>query len=353
MLIGFIPALIFYFTVGFSVYLLSSRYLTVPVYGDEIGQEGVVTRRDFLKLMPMFASLAVLLVTAAYFLVPLMRAALYGIVTLFVFELVYLFSTSRTTLLREFFTGVLRGVNQAALPAASIGVVGAAMGIIIKSMTVTALAPKLSFLMLDLAGGSFPLLVFLVLLISLLFGCAVATLAVYILVVFLAASALKEFGVPEFVSHFMIFYFSAAAMITPPVAPAALIAAGIAKTSFMKTGWESMKLGSPFLTLPLAFLNYPDLIIIGGGTVPAIILVTVACVFISYGLYSSGSSLRPILCRILFGIGGGVIIFCPFRGVNVVVAVVLGVIFALRFYRGSKVMTVVPGTVQGSRLKDV
>jgi TRAP-type uncharacterized transport system fused permease subunit len=311
----------------------------VPVEGGEVGQEAPVTGSDIFKLMPMIVSLAVLLLSATYFLIPLMRSALYGIATLFIFELIYLLITSRSIMLREFFVGILRGATQAALPAASIGVVGAAMGIIIKSMTVTALAPKLSFLMLDLAGGSLPLLVFLILLVSLLFGCIVATLAVYILVVFLAASALQEFGVPPFVTHFMIFYFSAAAMITPPVAPAALVAAGIAKTSFMKTGWESMKLGVSFLTLPAAFLNYPDLIIMGSGTIPAVLLVTVAQLFLSYGFYSSGSTIRLLLYRSLVMLGGGVILFCPVRSLNAAIALVLGAIVASQLYRGGKKTT--------------
>jgi TRAP transporter 4TM/12TM fusion protein len=345
MLVGFIPALIFYFTVAFSVHLLSKRYLNIPVQGDEVlGEDDVVTRKDIFKLMPMAVSLVVLLSAATYFLVPLMRAALYGIITLFVFEIVYLLVTSRSTILRAFFTGILRGVNQAALPAASIGVVGAAMGIIIKSMTVTALAPKLSFLMLDLAGGSLPVLVFLILLVSLIFGGIVATLAVYILVVFLAASALQEFGIPVFVTHFMIFYFSAAAMITPPVAPAALVAAGIAKASVMRTGWESMKLGICFLTLPLSFLNYPDLIIMGPGTVPAIFLVTVLHLFISYGFYAPGSTIRLLVYRIAVMFSGGVILFCPVKSINFVIAAVVGAILIVRLYKGRGRTAIAPDT---------
>ncbi len=340
MLVGFIPALIFYFNVAFSVHLLSIRYLEVPRDGEEAGDESAVTRGDLFKLLPMAVSLAVLLLTATYFLIPLMRAALYGIITLFICQLVYLLVTSPSTLLRDFFGGILKGVRQAALPAASIGVVGAAMGIIVKSMTVTALAPKLSFLMVDLAGGSLFLLVFLILLVSLLFGCIVATLAVYILVVFLASSALQEFGVPAFVTHFMIFYFSGAAMITPPVAPAALVAAGIAKTSFMRTGWEAMKLGLPFLTLPLAFLNYPDLVIMSQGTISAIALVTIAHLLISYGFYYPGTKLPSLLYRLLAVVGGGVILFCPARTINAVVAVVLAVILAIRLYKSREGTTV-------------
>ncbi|MBN1106278.1 MAG: TRAP transporter fused permease subunit [Deltaproteobacteria bacterium] len=334
MLIGFIPALIFFVSVAFSVHLLSHKYLVVPE-GSELGEEVSLTRQDLFKLLPMAVSLCVLLLAATYFLIPLMKAALYAILCLLAGELVYLLVVSRSTLVRDFWGGILNGVKKGALPAASIGIVGAAMGIIVKTMTVTTLAPKLSFLMVDLAAGFFPLLILLILVVSLLFGCMVATLAVYIMVVFLAASALQEFGIPLFVTHFMIFYFSGAAMITPPVAPAALVAAGIAGTGFMRTGWEAMKLGLSFLTLPLAFVNYPDLLIMGSSTIPAIMLVTIAHLLISYGFYASLHGFVGTIGRTLFAVAGGTILFCPMRIVNSVVAVLFGAALVYLYLKGS------------------
>ena len=334
MLIGFIPALIYFLSVAFSVHLLSKEYLVFPEGGDDLQGQDSVTRHDLFKLLPMAFSLCVLLLAATYFLIPLMRAALYGIFCLLAGELIYILINSRTTLIRDLLNGILKGVKQGALPAASIGIVGAAMGIIVKTMTVTTLAPKLSFLMVDLAGGSFVLLIFLILLVSLLFGCMVATLAVYIMVVFLAASALQEFGIPLFVTHFMIFYFSGAAMITPPVAPAALVAAGIARTGFMRTGWEAMKLGISFLTLPLAFVNYPDLLIMGSSTIPAIALVTIAHLLISYGFYASLRGFAGGIGRILFAVAGGTILFCPMRSVNGALAVLFGAALVYLLLKG-------------------
>lgn len=337
MLIGFIPALIFYVTVGFSVYLLSMRYLTIPSYKTEItDDEMVITKKEYLKLIPLILSLGILLVSVTYFLIPLMRSALYGTISFLAAEFIYEFLVSRNTLLRDFSLGILNGVKLGAVPAASIGVVGAAMGLIIKTITVTALAPKLSFLMVDLAHGFFPLLVFLVLLVSLLFGCMVATLAVYVLVVFLAAPALAEFGIPHLVTHFIIFYFSAAAMITPPVAPAALVASGIAGTGFMRTGWESMKMGMPFLALPLAFLNYPELLIIGPNTIVAVLLVQLALLLISYALYASGWNVLMLIKRTMSALAWGILLFCPIKSLNIVIAlVVIGAVAFTTYKRRS------------------
>jgi TRAP-type uncharacterized transport system fused permease subunit len=132
----------------------------------------------------------------------------------------------------------------------------------------------------------------------------------------------------------MIFYFSGAAMITPPVAPAALVAAGIAGTGFMRTGWEAMKLGLSLLTLPLAFVNYPDLLIMGSSTIPAIMLVTIAHFLISYGFYASLRGFAGGIGRILFAVAGGTILFCPLRSVNGVLAVLFGAAMVYLLLKG-------------------
>ena len=119
MLIGFIPALIYYCSVAFSVHLLSKKYLVGLSKEDDLDGVAPLTRRDLFKLLPMAVSLCVLLLAATYFLIPLMKAALYGIICLLGVELVYLLVTSRSTLIRDFLKGILKG-SQAGRPACRI-----------------------------------------------------------------------------------------------------------------------------------------------------------------------------------------------------------------------------------------
>ena len=100
----------------------------------------------------------------------------------------------------------------------------------------------------------------------------------------------------------------------------------------MRTGWEAMKLGLAFITLPCAFVNYPDLLIMGSGTIPAILLVTIAHLLISYGLYESLSGVAGAVGRVLFVAAGGTILFCPIRSVNSALVVIFGValVFLIR-----------------------
>ena len=208
------------------------------------------------------------------------------------------------------------------------------MGLIIKTLTVTALAPKLAFLMVDLSEGMLPVLVLLVLVVCLLFGSALATLAVYILVVFIAAPAFVEMGIPPLVSHFMIFYFGSLAMITPPVAPAVLVASGIAGSNYIETCWESLKLGSPLLFIPIAFISYPELLIFDSRTPQAIVIVALGLLFLSYGIYKRETSLAFLIKRSACGLGGLFILLAPNRTLDVCIAVGIILMFALgRFFR--------------------
>ena len=208
------------------------------------------------------------------------------------------------------------------------------MGLIIKTLTVTALAPKLAFLMVDLAKGMLPVLVLLVLVVCLLFGSALATLAVYILVVFIAAPAFAEMGVPPLVSHFMIFYFGSLAMITPPVAPAVLVASGIAGSDYMETCWESLKLGSPLLFIPIAFINYSELLIWDYRTPQAILIVALGLLFLSYGIYKREKRLAVLVKRSICILGGFFILVGPMKTLDIFVAVGIILMFALeRLFR--------------------
>jgi TRAP-type uncharacterized transport system fused permease subunit len=152
-------------------------------------------------------------------------------------------------------------------------------------------------------------------------------------VVFLAAPALQEFGIPPLVTHFMIFYFSAAAMITPPVAPAALVASGIAGTGFMRTGWEAMKLGSPFLILPLAFVVYPELIEFNSGTIAAVLIVQVALLLVSYGFYKPGWSPKMLLKKGGAIVGACVLLSSPRKELNFLLALLVLGTYAFSAYR--------------------
>jgi TRAP-type uncharacterized transport system fused permease subunit len=70
--------------------------------------------------------------------------------------------------------------------------------------------------------------------------------------------------------HMFIFYWGMLSSITPPVAIASFAAAGIAGAPAMKTGWESMWVGSIIYFIPFFFVANPALVMqpSDGGGVP-------------------------------------------------------------------------------------
>jgi TRAP-type uncharacterized transport system fused permease subunit len=63
--------------------------------------------------------------------------------------------------------------------------------------------------------------------------------------------------------HMFIFYWGMLSSITPPVAIASFAAAGIAGSPAMKTGWESMWVGSIIYFIPFFFVLNPTLVLQG------------------------------------------------------------------------------------------
>jgi TRAP-type uncharacterized transport system fused permease subunit len=66
-----------------------------------------------------------------------------------------------------------------------------------------------------------------------------------------------------------IFYWGMLSSITPPVAIASFAAAGIAGAPPMRTGWESMRVGSIIYFIPFFFVLNPALVLQGDFPYPA------------------------------------------------------------------------------------
>jgi TRAP transporter 4TM/12TM fusion protein len=220
--VGFLPAFLFYLALAFSVYWRTAEHVSL----DSIAfmEEDTWSKEDWIKLLPLVLSVAVLFARLTL-LVPMMRACIEGVFVFVIAQLLYelianLKKKSVVKIFADFGVCLFNGVKGCAPSAASIGLIGAAMGFIVRVLTVTGLGPKISEQLVDLSHGILPLLLFFILILCILFGMAVSTLAVYVLTTFVAAPALKEMGIPLMATHFMIFYLGNMSFITPPVAPA-------------------------------------------------------------------------------------------------------------------------------------
>src|SRR5229473_5239609 len=98
---------------------------------------------------------------------------------------------------------------------------------------------------------------------SLVLGLGLTTTACYIFLAILVAPALEKVGLNRMAVHMFIFYWGMLSSITPPVAIASFAAAGIAGSPAMKTGWESMWVGSIIYFIPFFFVLNPALVLQG------------------------------------------------------------------------------------------
>ena len=135
-------------------------------------------------------------------------------------------------------------------------------------------------------------------------GLPVATS--YIILSTLGAPALMEMGVLPLASHLMIFWFSQLATITPPVCMTAFAAASISGGDPMKTGYASLKMGSPFYFIPILFIYSNILIAPIIGKILIGVAITIGVYFLVCGLegyyFGKLNYLKRIICLIIFTI---------------------------------------------------
>ena len=195
----------------------------------------------------------------------------------------------------------------------------AGCGLLIGAFSMTGVVSSLANDLLRIAGNNPLLLLLMCAITSLVLGLGLTTTACYIFLAILVAPALEKLGLNKMAVHMFIFYWGMLSSITPPVAIASFAAAGIAGAPAMKTGWESMWVGSIIYFIPFFFVLNPALVLQGanpyGEALGLMALAAVGTLFICGGIqgYQAGiGDLRaagifewPI--RVLLVIGGFVL----------------------------------------------
>lgn len=153
----------------------------------------------------------------------------------------------------------------------------AGAGIVIGVLNITGLAQSLVLILSAIAEQA-GLLVMLVVtaLIAIVLGMGMPTATVYILLSVVLAPAVVKLGVQPLAAHLFIFYFGMLSMLTPPVAVASFVAAGMAGSNMWKTGTTGLKLAAAAYLLPFLMVFNPALIM--QGSTIAIVLVTVTVI---------------------------------------------------------------------------
>ena len=170
---------------------------------------------------------------------------------------------------------VIEALREAAIAMLPITAACATAGVVVGVLMLTGLGLRLSSIMISMAGGNLPLLLVLTMIASLILGMGVPATAAYIILAVLAAPALIQLGVDQLAAHMFVFYFGVISNITPPVAVAAFVAAGIAGESPNRVGLEAFRIGSVAFLIPFMFVYGPELLLMNPDPVRlAVSLVT-------------------------------------------------------------------------------
>ncbi|QIO24921.1 TRAP transporter fused permease subunit [Haloarcula sp. JP-L23] len=161
---------------------------------------------------------------------------------------------------REFLSETVRGLRAGGENLAPFLAILASLGIVINLFSVTGLAQRIAFEMVDIAGGNFFILLIITMVVCLLLGLGMPTPAAYVLVATILAPVLTAVGVTEMSAHFYIFYFALLSALTPPVALAVTVAMSISGTDFVETAKAALTIGGPTYVIPFMFVTNPQLL---------------------------------------------------------------------------------------------
>jgi TRAP transporter 4TM/12TM fusion protein len=254
---GLVPALLFFLSVLFVIHLQALRSGIAP--SEPSSEQHLPPARawlDGLRFLVPFLLLIAFMV-AGY---SPTKASLYAILALVVVQVAVTRTVSRELLGR-----LARALARGAKNVIPISMACAAAGIISAVLSVTGLASKLSMLVISLSAGVPLIALILTMLTALVLGMGLPTTAAYLMLATVVAPALVGMGVPLLTAHMFVFFYGCVSTITPPVALASYVAAGIAEADIGETGWTAFRYGLVCYVLPFAFFFGPALLAQGSA----------------------------------------------------------------------------------------
>jgi len=173
---------------------------------------------------------------------------------------------------------ILQALAEGAKGAVGVGVACAVIGVIIGTVSLTGLGLTFGYNIMAYTNQSLLLAAILVMLMSIILGMGVPGVAAYVIVATVAAPILVDLGVTPLAAHMFVLIYACLSNITPPVALASYVAAGIADTNQHQVSMTAMKLGLTGFLLPFFFIFEPSLLLGGEAYTKSIIPVLTATV---------------------------------------------------------------------------
>ena len=251
-----VPALLFFMSILFVVHLQAKKNgIAARTTDHEIEDESAL--KTLWHGLPFIGTFVLLIVLMIRGFSPF-KACYYSMVVLVVAHAIWN---------REFGLSLLRKVAEAirkgTKSAVPISIACAAAGIISGNLAVSGLGIKISSVIITASGGVAIVALVLTMLTAIILGMGLPTTAAYLILATVVAPSLAELGVPLLTAHMFVFFFGCVSTITPPVALASYVAAGIANADINKVGWTAFAYGITCYVLPFMFFFGPALMLKG------------------------------------------------------------------------------------------
>ncbi|MGI9203775.1 MAG: TRAP transporter permease [Woeseiaceae bacterium] len=195
---------------------------------------------------------------------------------------------------RSLFEKLAAAIKKGTTSAMPISIACAAAGIIAGNLAVSGLGIKISGIIISASGGIAIVALSLTMLTAILLGMGLPTTAAYLILATVVAPSLVELGVPLLTAHMFVFFYGCVSTITPPVALASYVAAGIAEADIGQVGWTAFRFGITCYILPFMFFFGPALML--GAPIGDIVLAVASGLL---GVYAVAAAMVGYMSSLL------------------------------------------------------
>jgi len=260
MVAGIIPAVIYFVGVSAGIWVEAGRFGL-----GKLPPELIPRMREVLglrQLLTFVLPVGTLILLLAMFLPPQFCAA-WALVVAMVNYMVIGGAWSPSGLWNRMKT-IWEGYLQAVVTAlAWLMVMMSCVQMAVTMISLTGFGVKVSSLIIDLAGTHLSLALAATMITALVLGMGMTTTAAYVIAAAVLIPALDGIGLPSLASHMFIFYFAIKSGLTPPVCIAVYTASAIAGSPWLRTAWNSMRLGIGGYIIPFYFILMPGYLMKG------------------------------------------------------------------------------------------
>lgn len=248
MKVSLVPAILYFASIFIIVHLLAKKNKIAQVNTRDIKPMKQVLADGWSYALPIIVLIVLMIVGYSPF-----KSAVYSMIALVVVYALNELIRNKKLDLIALVKKIGKALESGAMDTVSIATACGAAGILAGVMSLTGIGSKLSLIIETMSGGNLFIALFLTMIISIILGLGLPTTAAYLILASVVAPALVDMGLSMVAAHMFVFYYGCISTITPPVALAAYVAAGISKADPNKTGWLGTYYGLISYVLPFAF----------------------------------------------------------------------------------------------------